>query len=92
MKQRFLCILILLCLLVIPSVLSESSLTAEPLIGMFQISDETSLGYTSDTTFDLSTLKAGHYASFVFRLTNNSSKTIDINSAYARIDDGDKLG
>lgn len=92
MKRHFLCILILLCLLVIPSVLSESSLTAEPLIGLFQISDETSLGYTSDTTFDLSTLKAGHYASFVFRLTNNSSKTIDINSAYARIDDGDKLG
>ena len=92
MKQRLLCVLILLCLLVIPSVLSESSLTAEPLIGIFQISDETSLGYTSDTAFDKSDLKAGTYASFVFRLTNNSSKTIEINSAYARIDDGNKLG
>ena len=90
-KSCLFCCLVILSLCLLPSAFSAPALSAEPLIGLFQISDEKNLGYASDTTFDLSSLKSGTYASFVFKLTNNSEKTVQINSAYARIDDGKKL-
>ncbi len=82
----------LLCLLLLPATGSASGITAKPVIGIFQIQEEKAVEYTDDTTFDLSTLPSGTYASFVFRLSNDSETTLKITSAYARIDGGKELG
>lgn len=70
----------------------HKKIQAKPLIGIYQIQDEKAVAYTEDTTFDLSTLQPGTYASFLFRLSNDSETPLKITSACARIDGGKELG
>ncbi|MBQ6594490.1 MAG: DUF3472 domain-containing protein [Clostridia bacterium] len=75
-----------------PAARAEQGLSAIGSVDVYSIADETRIRKTDSTVFSLSELGEGEYASFCFRLTNDTSGPVDIQSSYARIDGGERLG
>lgn len=95
MMKRF-HILLLLALLMLLALcghaLADGALSAEGVITVHSIADEREIRNTGATSVSMDGLGSGEYYSFSFRVRNSSYSDVQIKSAYARIDGGEKLG